>query len=157
MGRPRPARRRTATRCRPPGDELDDLLGLLQATAGPLSEITEPVLAHRDVQPRNVLIDDKGVLTALLDFESAAGGDRAEDFRVVGLDWPSPAFASFAAAYAAAGGRLDETFADRIAHYVLEWALAIFAYLGGIAPAYLGPARTAIERVREGERPTLPA
>ena len=136
-------------------DELEDLLELLRSTAGGLVDFTTPVLAHRDVQPRNVLVDETGTLSALLDFESSAGGDRAEDFRVVGLDWTSPGFAAFARGYGAVRGPLDDGFADRVAHYVLEWALAVYAYLGGIAPAYLAPARTAVARVRAGERPPL--
>ena len=139
-------------------DELADLLALLRATAAPLDAVTTPVLAHRDVQPRNVLVDDDGTVTALLDFESSAGGDPAEDFRVIGLTWDSPAFAAFAASYAGHDDAdpFDRDFAERITHYVLEWALAIFAYLGGIAPAYLAPARAAIERARRGDRPPLP-
>ena len=138
-----------------PEGELDDLLELLSSTEGPLTDVYRPVLAHRDVQPRNVLVDEAGTVTGLLDFESSAGADPAEDFRVVGLDWESAGFASFAGAYAAAGGPIDHSFADRVAHYVLHWALAVFARLGGIAPDYLAPARTAVERIRAGERPPL--
>lgn len=138
-----------------PDAELEDLLRLLRQTSEPLEDVVVPVLAHRDVQPRNVLVED-GVLTALLDFESGAGGDAAEDFRVVGLDWTTPAFAVFARSYSDADGSLGASGADRVAHYVLEWALAIFAYLGRIAPAYLPPARLAIGRVRDGERPLVP-
>lgn len=114
------------------------------------------VLAHRDMQPRNVLVGPDGRLTGLIDFESAAGGDRVEDFRTIGLDWTSPGFAAFCAGYAASGGRLDRDAPARLAHYVLGWAMAIFAYLAPIAPAYLPAARTAVERVRSGELPTLP-
>ena len=137
-----------------PGAELDAVLDLLRRTDDALHEVETPVLAHRDVQPRNVLVDGDAV-TALLDFESAAGGDAAEDFRVVGLDWTTPAFAAFARAYADGGGSLGPTGPDRVAHYVAEWAVAVFAYLGGIAPAYLPPARIALERIAAGERPRL--
>ena len=138
-------------------DEVDDLLALLHSTAGPLDAVTTPVLAHRDVQPRNVLVDDQGALTALLDFEASAGGDPTEDFRVIGLDWESAAFAAFAASYVRTSSTaITPDFADRVAHYVLEWTLAIFGYLGGIVPAYLAPAHVAIERVRRGGRPTIP-
>jgi aminoglycoside phosphotransferase (APT) family kinase protein len=136
--------------------ELDALLDLLAATEEPLHGVRQPVLAHRDVQPRNTLVSSSGAMTALLDFESSAGGDPAEDFRVVGLDWRSSAFARFSAAYASAGGALGDRGADRVAHYVLEWTLAIFAYLGNIAPAYLPPAREAVRRIRDGERPDVP-
>lgn len=136
--------------------ELDEVLELLHATEAPLRDVHQPVLAHRDVQPRNTLISPStGELTALLDFESSAGGDRAEDFRVIGLDWRSAAFSAFAAGYAGAGGSLGPSGPDRVAHFVLEWVLAIFAYLGRIAPVYLPPARAAVERIRSGERPSL--
>jgi aminoglycoside phosphotransferase len=134
--------------------ELERLLVLLRQTAGALEDVVDPVLAHRDVQPRNVLVAE-GELTALLDFESSAGGDPAEDFRVLGLDWSSAAFEAFARSYADEGGSLGSSGADRVAHYVLEWVLAIFAYLGRIAPAYLAPARSAVERIRDGERPKV--
>ena len=138
-----------------PVDELDDLLALLGSTADGIGDVATPVLAPRDVQPRNVLVDDAGVVTALLDFESSAGGDPAEDFKIVGLDWTTPAFAAFTEAYVSAGGDVDATFADRVAHDVLEWVLAVYAYLGRIVPAYLEPARAAVGRVRAGERPPI--
>jgi hypothetical protein len=33
--------------------------------------------------------------------------------------------------------------------------LAVFVYLGSFAPAYLEPARRAVERLRRGEAPDL--
>lgn len=41
------------------------------------------------------------------------------------------------------GGRLDGDFADRVAHHVLGWCLAIFAYLGTIIPESVSDARRA--------------
>jgi aminoglycoside phosphotransferase (APT) family kinase protein len=136
--------------------ELDDLLRLLQQTRPlVLSAPAHPVLAHRDMQPRNVLVDDAGTPTALLDFEAAGGGDPAEDFKTVGLDWREPGFAAFARGYRDAGGSVDPGFADRVAHHVLYWALAVLAYLGGFAPWFLPPARDAIARIRAGDRPRI--
>jgi aminoglycoside phosphotransferase len=137
-----------------PRVEVDALERLLTSTIVVLSSWHEPVLAHRDVQPRNVLVVD-GQLTALLDFESSGGGDPTEDFKVIGLDWTTPAFGAFASAYHDAGGRLGADAPERLAHHVLHWALAVFAYLGRIAPEYLEPTRLAVERVRSGERPVL--
>jgi aminoglycoside phosphotransferase (APT) family kinase protein len=137
-----------------PRAEIDALGELLASTIAALATRTEPVLAHRDVQPRNVLVDG-GRVTALLDFESAAGGDPAEDFKVIGLDWTTPAFAAFCEGYANAGGSLGPDAPDRLLHHVLNWALVILAYLGKFAPAYLAPARTAIARARAGERPSV--
>jgi len=136
--------------------ELNRVLEALEQSRPVLATApTAPVLAHRDVQPRNVLIDQHGRLTGLIDFESAAGGDRLEDFRTLGLDWTATGFQAFRDAYLAAGGALDAEAPDRLAHYVLGRALAIFAYLAPIAPAYLAPARRAVERVISGERPLL--
>jgi aminoglycoside phosphotransferase (APT) family kinase protein len=114
-----------------------------------------PVLAHRDVQARNLLVDDAGRVCALLDFETAAGGDPAEDFSPIGLDWVNQAFAAFCAGYAGAGGRLDQDAPARVAHRLLGWVLVIFAYLGHIAPIYLEPARRAWDRIEAGELPAL--
>ena len=136
--------------------EIDRVVGLLEVTAGALEGRATPVLAHRDVQPRNVLVDGDRI-TALLDFESAAGGDPAEDFRTIGLDWSGPGFAGLAESYVAAGGSLGPDGADRIVHHVLGWALVVYALLGRIAPVYIPAARTAVDRAVEGERPHLPA
>lgn len=140
-----------------PDEELDALLALMEKTRLAMeSAPSTPVLAHRDVQPRNTLVA-AGELCGLIDFESSAGGDPAEDFNVLGLDWTTPGFAAFVEGYAAQGGQLGQDAADRMAHYVMRWALVAFVYLGRIAPQYLEPARTAIARVTAGERPDLSA
>lgn len=138
-----------------PPAEIERLVKLLETTVGAIEGWASPVLAHRDVQPRNVLVDGDR-LTALLDFESSGGGDPAEDFRTIGLDWSGAGFAAFAQAYAEAGGSLGPDGAERIVHHVLGWALVVFAYLGRIAPVYLRAARTAVDRALAGERPSLP-
>lgn len=139
-----------------PRAEIERVAGLLAVTAGALEGFAGPVLAHRDVQPRNVLVDGDRI-TALLDFESSGGGDPAEDFRTIGLDWSAPGFAAFADAYFAGGGSLGPDGADRVVHHVLGWALIVFAYLGRIAPAYIPAARTAVDRALAGDRPPLPS
>ena len=137
-----------------PESDLDEVVRLMAASVEALRSWNAPVLAHRDVQPRNVLVVD-GTVSALLDFESSAGGDPTEDFKAIGLDWTTPGFGAFAGAYAAAGGDLGADAAERLAHHVLNWALVVFAYLGGIVPAYLELARTALARIEAGERPPL--
>lgn len=135
--------------------ELEALVQLGEQTLDSLDGWRQPVLAHRDIQPRNLLVDGDRI-TALLDFESSAGGDPAEDFNVVALGWTSPGYAAFCQGYRAAGGHLGEDASDRLTHYVLRWVLAIYAYLGRIAPAYIEPARTAFELIVSGERPGTP-
>lgn len=135
--------------------EIERLGDALEATCEVLDSCAAPVLAHRDVQPRNVLVEGDR-LTALLDFESSGGGDPAEDFRILGLDWSTAGFAAFARSYASAGGDLGPDGPDRVAHYVLGWALVVYCYLGRIVPAYVGAAKTAIDRILAGERPHLP-
>ncbi len=136
--------------------ELDAVRDLLLARVDVVdSAPREPVLAHRDVQPRNVLVDPSGRLTALLDFESSGGGDPAEDFKCIGLDWDRPGFAAFARGYRDGGGAVDEAFAERAALYVAHWALAAFAYLGSFAPWFLPVARAAVRRVEQGEVPRV--
>lgn len=135
--------------------EVDRLRAALETTSDVLDTCTAPVLAHRDVQPRNVLVDGDR-MTALLDFESSGGGDPAEDFRILGLDWSTAGFAAFAESYASAGGDLGPDGPSRVAHYVLGWALVVYCYVGRIVPAYLDPAKTAIDRIMAGELPHLP-
>ncbi|HUP87506.1 MAG TPA: aminoglycoside phosphotransferase family protein [Acidimicrobiales bacterium] len=137
-----------------PAAELSALVHLIADTLETLDTVRVPVLSHRDVQPRNALVLG-GRVTALLDFEAAGGGDRAADFRILGLDWTTPGFAAFTRAYHEAAGSLGPDGPERVAHHVLHWVLAIYAYLGRIAPAYLSPARSAVERIRNGERPEL--
>lgn len=139
-----------------PRKEIDDLMALLDATRPCLTTAPLPArLVHGDVQPRNVLVDGSGTITALIDFEVAGGGDPTEDFALVGLDWHAPGFAALCAGYAEAGGRLDGDAPARVAHHVGRWALAVFVYLGAFAPAYLEPARRAVARLRAGEVPDL--
>lgn len=135
--------------------ELDEVVRLGELTLDALDDWTTPVLAHRDVQPRNVLVEGDR-LTALLDFESGAGGDPAEDFNVLALEWDSAGHRAFCSAYRSAGGDLGQGAADRLTHYLLRWVLAIYAYLGRIAPSYLAPARVAVERISAGEAPLVP-
>jgi len=139
-----------------PAAELEGLLEALDASRAVLTSVPDtPVLAHRDVQPRNVLVDSSGRISGLIDFESSAGGDRLEDFRTLGLDWTTPGFVAFCRAYRSAGGKLDADASNRLAHYTLGWVLAVFAYLAPIVPAYLPVARAAFDRVMSGERPRL--
>lgn len=139
-----------------PRAELDGLIDVINATRPSLETAPPvPVLAHRDLSPRNVLVDGVGRISALIDFESSAGGDRLEDFRCLALDWTLPGFGAACRGYESAGGVFDADAAERLTHYVLNWALAIFAYLVPIVPAYLPPARLAIERVLAGDRPRL--
>jgi aminoglycoside phosphotransferase (APT) family kinase protein len=136
--------------------ELDHATDLLRDRLPSLASApADPVLAHRDVQPRNVLVDAADTITALLDFEAAGGGDPAEDFKCVGLDWHQPGFAAFVRGYRDAGGEFDAAFAERAAFYVGYWALAALAYLGSFAPHFLPVARTAITRIERGEVPPL--
>lgn len=136
--------------------ELDAVADLIAGNTGVLGSAGgTPVLAHRDLQPRNVLVDGEGTVTALLDFESAGGGDPAEDFSRVGLDWASAGFAAFAAAYRDAGGPMGDGFAERVAFHVAGWGLAVFAYLGEFAPHFIPVARVAVERVERGEVPPV--
>jgi aminoglycoside phosphotransferase (APT) family kinase protein len=139
-----------------PRQEVDDLMALLDTTRPCLATAPMPPrLVHGDVQPRNVLVNGAGMITALIDFEVAGGGDATEDFALVGLDWHAPGFAAFCGGYAEAGGRLDGDAARRVAHHVGRWAMAVFVYLGSFAPAYLEPARRAVARLRTGEVPDL--
>jgi aminoglycoside phosphotransferase (APT) family kinase protein len=139
-----------------PREEIDDLMALLAATRPCLATAPLPAqLVHGDVQPRNVLVDGTGLITALIDFEVAGGGDPTEDFALVGLDWHAPGFAAFCAGYADGGVRLDADAPARVAHHVARWALAVFVYLGAFAPAYVEPARQAVVRLRAGELPDL--
>jgi aminoglycoside phosphotransferase (APT) family kinase protein len=139
-----------------PRAELDSVADLLRRRIDVLASAPEkPVLAHRDVQPRNTLVDASGTLTALLDFESSGGGDPAHDFNCTGLDWHGPGFTAFAHGYRDAEGVIDDSFAERVSYHVTFWALAIFAYLGGFAPHFLPVAREAVTRIERGELPPV--
>ena len=72
-----------------------------------------PVLMHGDVWHGNLLADERGRLTGVLDWEDAGPGDPAEDFAA--LMYLGPAFpARSLAAYRAAGGGVDADFAHRV-------------------------------------------
>jgi len=136
--------------------EVDEVVALLVGLEGALRTApTAPVLAHRDLQPRNVLVDGRGTITALVDFEAAGGGDPAEDFGRIGLDWTTPAFAAFCKGYRDGGGRLDGDVAARVTYHVLYLALLILDGIGGYRPEYLDAARTAIRRAAAGGRAVI--
>jgi aminoglycoside phosphotransferase (APT) family kinase protein len=113
-----------------------------------------PVLAHRDLQPQNVVCDRAGTIVGLVDFEAAGGGDPAEDFSRVGLDWTTPSFATFCQSYFAAAPDIGLEAPERVAFHVLYWA-ALLIGQGRIYPAYVPSARRALERAAAGERPVV--
>ena len=140
-----------------PENEVEHLVQLMAATRDALTlDPSRYVLIHRDLQPRNLLIDRAGSICGLFDFESAGLGDPLEDFGRVALDWTTPAFSRFCSSYLEGGGALDPGAADRIAHWVLRWVQLIFAYVGPVVPGYVAAARSAVERIENGERPSLP-
>lgn len=114
-----------------------------------------PVLVHRDLQPRNVLVDASGEITGVVDFEASGGGDGAEDFSRFALDWDSAGFRAFATGYEVGGGSLGADAAERVTYYTLYWAGLIISYVAAHFPEYLEPACRLISRVADGELPTL--
>ncbi len=114
-----------------------------------------PVLVHRDYQPRNVLVDKQGQLTGVVDFESAGGGDPADDFSRVALGWTGCLLDAFSEAYVAAGGVLGADCESRVAYHVLYWAVHITGYVAQYWPEFLKPAEQAIERILAGELPEI--
>lgn len=128
----------------------------LGAYEGSLKSAPErPVLVHRDLQPRNVLVDDSGEITGVVDFEASGGGDGAEDFSRFALDWDSAGFRAFSTGYRIGGGTLGTDAAERVTYYTLYWAGLIISYVAAHFPEYLEPACRLISRVADGELPVL--
>ncbi len=132
------------------------------------------VLVHGDLQARNVVVDEAGVVTGLVDFETARFADPAEDFSRFALDWDSKGFRAFCSGYFAdslAGqgeqvrpgeqddhdqqGGLGPDAAERVVFFTLLWAAWIGAYVADHWDGYLQPARDFIIRVADGELPNL--
>lgn len=82
----------------------------------PLMGDFAPALIHYDVGGQNLLVDDSGRLTGVLDWEHCAAGDPAHDFRQLrafGAEFQNVALA----AYTALGGRLQGDFQERLHRY----------------------------------------
>ncbi|HEX6844435.1 MAG TPA: phosphotransferase [Actinomycetota bacterium] len=75
-----------------------------------------PVLAHNDLGPEHVLVDDRGDLVGVLDWEEAGLGDPVGDFAWWLHEMPSVGDR----ALAAYGGAPDRTFRERAR---LRWSL----------------------------------
>jgi Ser/Thr protein kinase RdoA (MazF antagonist) len=58
---------------------LDDLLGVAASLADDVSATVQPSLTHRDLNPRNLLVDGDGRLTGILDFDGAEAWDPVVD------------------------------------------------------------------------------
>ncbi len=126
------------------------------------------VLVHGDLQARNVLVDEAGVVAGVVDFETAGFADPAEDFSRLALDWDSKGFRAFCSDYFAdslgdqvrPGGQLGQDglgpdAAERVVFYTLLWAAWIGAYVADHWDGYLQPACAFIGRVADGELPDL--
>lgn len=116
--------------------------------ADPLMPSYRPVLQHGDLWYENILVDEGGTrLTGVVDFEDAAGGDPAQDFAT--LLHLGEAFAAEAiAAYQAAGGALDPTFAYRLRRL---WELREFGGLDfAIGTADAAEIADALAKLRRG-------
>lgn len=114
-----------------------------------------PVLVHRDLHAANTLVDPSGRITGIVGFERAGGGDPAEDFSRLALDWESESFRAFCIGYAGAGGELGDDAAERVTYYALYWAGLIISSVAGPVNGYIEPACRLISRVADHELPTL--
>ncbi len=88
----------------------------------------EPVLIHSDLGGQNLLVDERGHLSGVLDWEHAAEGDPALDFRqlrALGTDVQDAALAT----YEALGGRIDDGVAYRIQRHWQQtfWSIQMAA------------------------------
>ena len=78
-----------------------------------------PCLTHRDLGPEHVLVDERGDLAGVIDWEEADLGDPAGDFAWWLHDLPAPA----ERALAAYGGAPDRRFRERtrFLHALMPW------------------------------------
>lgn len=119
---------------------LDACEELLSRELPLVDEVEKPVLVHRDLGPRNLLIDDPSGALRILDCEAAMGGDPAEDLRwiaIAGAD--SPAVGAFLDGY---GRRQPHTFGRRVRFHGVVCALDVFGYAGRFNPSLLSAAIT---------------
>jgi aminoglycoside phosphotransferase (APT) family kinase protein len=74
-------------------EEADDLRRLLDRHLGCFEHKVEPRLLHMDVWAENVLVDEQGQVTALIDFDRALWGDPEIEFAVLDYTgFSGPAF-----------------------------------------------------------------
>jgi len=89
----------------------EDLREVVDAQAGTLAEVTEPVLVHFDLWPGNILITDSGRIAALIDGERMIWGDPLMEFIGAAAFGRADQDGDIQAGYLAAGGR-DMSAAD---------------------------------------------
>lgn len=139
----------------PGGDRLGaDLtqaaLRLAESRGAALDAWTQsPCLVHSDFNPHNLLMDDSGQVTAVLDWEFAHAGTPATDFGNL-LRPPlgdDPAFArALAEGYRAAGGTLPEDW-RRLAGLADLFAWADMLRRPGLPEAIVHDARRMVARI----------
>ncbi|GAB7186423.1 aminoglycoside phosphotransferase family protein [Kitasatospora sp. Ki12] len=101
-----------------------------------------PVWIHADLQPGNLLVDDRGRLSAVIDFGCAGLGDPAVDLITAWYVLPAPVRAAFRAAVAA-----DDAAWTRGRGWALSVALLELAYYRESNPRMTGIARYVIREL----------
>jgi aminoglycoside phosphotransferase (APT) family kinase protein len=80
---------------------------VVRDNAGWLDDVTEPTLVHFDLWDGNLLVDEHGRLTGIVDAERAFWGDPHADFASLALFATIEADGDFLAGYAEGGGRVE--------------------------------------------------
>lgn len=97
--------------------QLQHLAAATTALADRLSPLVSPVLTHRDLHLDNVLLDDDGTVTAILDMDGAEPWDCAVDFVKLTADtFPryDGAADAFYVGYTGQAGGLPEELGERL-------------------------------------------
>lgn len=88
---------------------------------------SEPVLLHGDVMPANLILDNSGAVTAIIDWGSACWGEPARDlasFRTTALPGVVDAYRQVAGVPKTAVGDVDTSLEASVLWYQLFFALA---------------------------------
>jgi aminoglycoside phosphotransferase (APT) family kinase protein len=81
--------------------------GAVHDNAHWLDDVAEPALVHFDLWDGNLLVDEQGALTGVVDAERAFWGDPHADFASLALFGTIEADRDFLAGYADGGGRVE--------------------------------------------------
>lgn len=105
-----------------------------------------PVWVHGDVHPLNLLVDDAGVLTAVIDFGDLNAGDPATDLAIAWTAIDAPDRARFRASCAIDGRPVDDATWTRAWGWALNFSIVYLANSADV-PVLLEIGRLGLDRV----------
>jgi aminoglycoside phosphotransferase (APT) family kinase protein len=134
--------------------DRDAVLGVWDAALAAPGYDGPPVWLHGDLHPANILVNDDGQVSGVIDFGDITAGDPASDLAVAWMLLPLGGHDRFWSAYRAAGGaggRVDGGLRMRARGWALNLAMVFLAHSED-NPVLLEVGRRTLRTVLEDQR-----